>query len=290
MKLSKHFFLAFLFLLGISCSGGGTSSTPYTQSNIISHEDTSISAIPLDAIEQARNTLHIAYGHTSHGSQLITGMAGLDGFMGGHGIYIWNAGGTGGALDLRDNPFSGASDLGNPDRTAWAGATRTYLDANPACNVIMWSWCGQVSDATVSDIDTYLTLMSALESDYPDVTFVYMTGHLDGSGESGNLQARNEQIREFCLSNGKILYDFADIESYDPDGAGYLGMAANDNCDYDSDGNGTRDSNWAIEWQNENPGAWYDCSPAHTQPLNGNLKAYAAWHLFAVIAGWDQSI
>jgi hypothetical protein len=25
---------------------------------------------------------------------------------------------------------------------------------------------------------------------------------------------------------------------------------------------------------------------AHTQPLNANLKAYAAWHLWARLAGW----
>ena len=40
--------------------------------------------------------------------------------------------------------------------------------------------------------------MSQLESDYPGVKFVYMTGHLDGSGEVGNLNIRNEQIREYC--------------------------------------------------------------------------------------------
>ncbi len=32
---------------------------------------------------------------------------------------------------------------------------------------------------------------------------------------------------------------------------------------------------------------WFNCSPAHTQALNGNLKAYAAWYLWASLAGWD---
>ncbi len=36
-----------------------------------------------------------------------------------------------------------------------------------------------------------------------------------------------------------------------------------------------------------NGGEWYHCSPAHTQPLNGNLKAYAAWYLFARLVGWN---
>jgi hypothetical protein len=31
---------------------------------------------------------------------------------------------------------------------------------------------------------------------------------------------------------------------------------------------------------------WYECGAAHTQPLNANRKAYAAWALFARLAGW----
>ncbi len=71
-----------------------------------------------------------------------------------------------------------------------------------------------------------------LEAEYPDVTFVYMTGHLDGTGEEGNLFQRNNQIRDFCLANDKVLFDFADIESYDPDGNYFLRPFATDSCDY----------------------------------------------------------
>ncbi|MCX7030508.1 MAG: hypothetical protein NTU62_10370 [Spirochaetes bacterium] len=268
--------LAALVLAGC---GYSPFATP-VEDMIIDHECRSLAAIPLEWIEQAKADLHIAYGHTSHGSQLITGMEGLIAFKGPH--YEFNTGGTGGALDLRDTPFSGASDLGNPDRTAWAAATRTYLDANPDVNVVMWSWCGQVSTATEQDIETYLGLMSALESDYPGVRFVYMTGHLDGTGLDGNLHLRNQQIRDYCSANGKILYDFADIESYDPDGAYFGDKHPTDNCDYDS-------GNWATEWQSSHTEGvdWYNCSPAHTQPLNGNLKAYAAWWFWARLAHWD---
>jgi len=76
---------------------------------------------------------------------------------------------------------------------------------------VMWSWCGQVSSASAGDIKLYLRLMSELEEQFPGYVFIYMTGHLDGSGENGNLNHRNNQIREFCKVNGKILYDFADI-------------------------------------------------------------------------------
>ena len=115
--------------------------------------------------------------------------------------------------------------MGNPDRITWAQRTRDLLESsNNDRNAIIWSWCGQASTASEEDISTYLNLMNQLESDYPDVFFffVYMTGHLDGTGETGNLHIRNEQIRNYCIANDKVLFDFADIESYDPDGEYFL--------------------------------------------------------------------
>jgi hypothetical protein len=253
---------------------------------IIDHKSVNLSAIPDEWITKAQSDLHIAYGHTSHGSQLITGMTGL---VSSKGIkYAFGSSLKKGYLDLRDRPFTGAEDLGNPDRTSWEAATRTYLAATPVINVVIWSWCGEASYATENDINTYLTLMSGLEKDFPKISFVYMTGHLDGSGLNGNLHARNEQIRNFCKTNNKILYDFNDIESYDPDGKYFGDKIPNDNCDYDKNGDGEREGNWAIEWQNANPGKWYDCDSAHSQPLNANLKAYAAWALWAKLAGWTE--
>jgi hypothetical protein len=274
----------------LACNKDGENSSdptsaPQAAAVIIDHSTASLSRIPQQWIEKAKTDLRIAYGHTSHGSQMVSGMSGLVSWQG--SLYAFNSTGSGGALEFRDTPFSSASDLGNPDRTAWEAATRTYLTSHPEVNVVIWSWCGQVSSATAADIVTYLGLMSGLEREYPSVRFVYMTGHLDGGGLVGNLHLRNEQIRAFCRTNKKILFDFADIESYDPGGAFFADKLANDNCDYDSDGNLSLDRNWAVDWQNAHPGAWYSCSAAHSQPLNGNLKAYAAWWLWARLAGWD---
>lgn len=270
---------------------------------IIDHNCIRLQEIPVTWIEQAKADLHIVYEHTSHGSQIVSGMSGLFSWLG--DTYAWSDGPAPGALDLDDHGITGWSDLGNPDFTSWAASTRTYLDnpENSDVNVVMWSWCGELTYATAENIDTYLGLMSTLEAEYPGVRFVYMTGHLDGTGLTGNLHLRNEQIRVFCRDNNKILYDFENIESYDPDGVYYGAMLVNDGCNYDYDGDGVTESsgdpstpyggdrNWAIDWQESHTVNvdWYNTPVAHSQPLNGNLKAYAAWWLWAVLAGWDPN-
>jgi hypothetical protein len=288
---NKIALISLLVGLGLmaGCSAANDDPDPNAEAMIINHASIDLDETPSTYIDQAKQMLHIAYGHTSHGSQLTDGMSGLVQWKG--TLYSWNNGGTGGALDLRDyygnfGNLGVAADLGNPNRTAWESATRTYLSQNPTVNVIIWSWCGQV-EGTQSDIQLYLDLMDGLEEDYPNVRFVYMTGHTDGSPLTGTVPIRNKQIRDYCLANNKILYDFADIESYNPDGTYFGDKLVNDACDYDSNGDGMQDSNWAVDWQNAHPGEWYNCSSAHSQPLNANMKAYAAWHLWARLAGWD---
>lgn len=282
--------IALAAMVGVSAckdtatDAGGLSTLPH-ETILVNQQSTQLASIPDLYIRKAKRELRIAYGHTSHGSQLIDGMQGLAYSRGSK--YAVDPAGTDSALILHDTPFAGASDLGNPDFTAWASATRSYLDAHPEINVIIWSWCGQVSSASAADIDTYLSLMSGLEKAYPNVHFIYMTGHLDGTGLQGNLHIRNDQIRAYCRDNKKALYDFEAIESYDPSGTYFGDKSPNDNCDYDSDGNGSKDKNWATAWQAAHPGEWYNCGAAHTQPLNANQKAYAAWWLWARLVGWN---
>jgi hypothetical protein len=268
-----------------------------TEPIIADHTKTHLSQVPLTAITDAKSNLHIAYWHTSHGSQITEGMAGLVDFPNapnGGSNYEYNDGGSDGALDLYD---SYSTDLGD---SGWPTITRNYLNTHTDVNVIMWSWCGQ-ADSSKDSIDWYLENMRQLERDYPQVTFVYMTGHLIGSGETGNLNLRNEQIRNYVRANNSVLFDFADIESYDPDGIYYGNRYATDGCNYDYNNDGETsqsgdpalptngDRNWAIDWQNSHTEGtnWFNCGHAHTQPLNANQKAYAAWWLWARLGGWD---
>jgi len=249
---------------------------------IIDHNCVDLRQIPMEWIDSAKLKLHIAYGHTSHGSQITDGMSGLIDFTGGIGgdAYSWNDQGEwGNSLDLDDYAMDG--DCGYYPQ--WVDNTKEYLNqsAHNDVNVIMWSWCGQISYYSEDDLlNKYILPMEELERDYPHIKFVYMTGHLN-YWDYETTTARNEQLREYCRSHQKILYDFADIESYDPEGNFY--EFANDNCDYYADLNNTYQGNWAKEWQDshEEGKDWFQCGSAHSEPLNANQKAYAAWYLWA---------
>ena len=112
---------------------------------IINHTSTDLSLIPDAGIEQAKSNLHIAYQHTSHGSQLVTGMNALENFPSFGTKYEWSDDGSAG-LDLDDYGIPGAKpDLSQGDHidvngvTPWVTATRNLLNdpANTHVNVIM---------------------------------------------------------------------------------------------------------------------------------------------------------
>lgn len=250
----KRTFAAILLLLCLIPTSGVTAQAIIADHTVVPE----FSQIPGTIIEQISTDLNFYYVHTSHGSQIMTG---LDMVEAENALYY--------------QPYfrEVGDDLGHNGDTSWVPGTRSYLDSHPECNVAMFSWCGGCSDNTEAGISIYLNKMNDLEQDYPAVDFIYMTGHLDGTGPDGNLYQRNNQIRAYCETNAKILFDFADIESWDPDGNYYPDET--DLC------------YWCSDWC-----AVHSCPScggcAHSHCFNCYLKGKAFWWLMARIVGWND--
>jgi uncharacterized protein YjdB len=287
----------------------------YAQGIIIDHNHAhleDLKRIPTEWIDSTKAKLRIVYWHTSHGGHITSGMYRLDAFMGGNGIYTRTEEKLPGVLYLMD--YFG--DLSAGEET-WPQTTRDYLDdpANQDINVVMWSWC-QILGHDGDEDPGYCSKMDSLIAEYGPggtkitggertvpVQFVFMTGHVNGQGEEGRTNQINNYIRDHCKANGRILYDFADIESYDPEDNYFLDDSCSDDCSYMV--NGERTGNWAEEWivgkvkmdgvddtiHNEsNGGQWFQSFAEHSHALNANMKAYAAWFMFARLAGWKNLV
>ncbi len=269
---------------------------------VIDHNCRSLD-IPEELIDSAKAKLHIAYNHTSHGSQLITGMNALRNHAAFGNRFDWDdAGNRAGALDLDDVGITDSvPDLSQGDRldangmTPWFNQTKAFLEnpANSHVNVIMWSWCS----INGHDAQRYLDNMDSLVVLFPDVKFVYMTGHAGGTGESmavNGIHYNNELIRNHCREHDRILFDFADIEAYNPDNVYFWDKYMRDNLNYLDPSSGQA-RNWASEWLEGNPDntlatlteSCYSCahsdSPTDAR-LNCVLKGIASWWLFCKLA------
>ncbi len=271
---------------------------------LIDHTSTDLSLIPDSSIDRAVADLHIAYNHTSHGSQIISGMNALEAYPDFGDKYAWSENDIEGQLDLDDYGIPcNVPDLSQGDYiddngvTPWVTCTREFLNlpANAHINVIMWSWCS----IDWHNAQRYVDNMEILVAEYPDVAFVFMTGHAQGQGEDmtpDRVHYNNQLIRQHCADNRRILFDFADIEAYDPDGNYYWDLALQDNLDYTGGGN------WAREWITANPASElaklttgdgvanypgctscsHSSSPSEAM-LNCVLKGRAIWCLFATL-------
>ena len=116
-------------------------------------------------------------------------------------------------------------------QTDWRGkldmldkAVRNKGWKSPAAAIVMDKLCfiDFAANATV-----YLERIPALERDFPETIFVYVTIPLLRTDREDRPEWRdanvstntyNRAVREHCATRGKLLFDIADIESHDPDG------------------------------------------------------------------------
>jgi len=291
------------------------SGTQFVANHFVAKEEV-LRAIPIEFIDKARQNLHIAYQHTSHGTHVSFGVFGLQDYKSGDEVNfaVTKNNPTANKLDFGDNVLKSyaesgvdASDLSR-NETAFIQATRNFLDDkdNASVNVVMWSWCN-IAGHDVSG--NYLPGMQMLIDEYGSggskigtgpgqrvnpVHFVFMTGHANKNANVGNGKPADQAklITDYCEKNKYLCLDYYAIDSH----------CMNDNYWDDASDDGYSEKygrNFYLEWQEKGtigvdyfenkttPGGTVKPGDHNSQHITANRKAYAMWWILARIAGWD---
>jgi hypothetical protein len=315
MKLGSIVSALFIVFVLISSVAESVQAEAYVADYTIAKESV-LRSIPESAITKAKQDLHILYCGTSHSQQVMEGMKGLEQYKTGDDVlfaFTYNGTPVAGKLDIHYRGASG-TDLSNDGvdgegHTGYFHGTVSYLDANPDVNVVMWSWCS-IED---HDVQVYLDNFQELINLYKaggdkgrtaanEVTFVFMTGYARGSdgdtAEPPYIESpfqNHKRIVDYCRENKYFCLDYWSQDTYNYGDDSYKPT--------ESGNSNVQHHEWVNDPNNVLGEDWFECRswssgavtyPAHTddnatyaQHLTGNRRAYAAWWIWARIAGWN---
>ena len=248
---------------------------------IIDHTCTDLSQIPAEWIDSVQANLRLHYAHTSHGGQLTTGLSRIETADATYSVARQSSNLPTETSAFRifdgqehDTYITPAEYWGT---TAGMNDTRDVLNNNPTINVSMWSWCCQLTGYSEAQVNAYLDSITTLETEFPDVIFIYMTCNSQATGGGGyNRYMRNQQIRQYCNANNKVLFDFGDLDSwwYNPDSLKWEFASYTHS-----------DSTVPVEHSH------FDGNEAgHTTYESCEQKGKAVWWMMAKLTGWADSV
>lgn len=204
---------------GVTTASGGDPNPDPANARTFDHRHASLDGIPASCTEALTSGDFVFhYAHRSHGFQIIVGAESIEAKT---PTYAFET-------EYCDVPqqegaflmWDGMIDTNLiPGEQYWAteagiNDVRTILGEHPEIRYSMWAWSSEISEQTEEDVQRYLDVLDALGEEFPEVTFIYMTGPGDEEYNGVNRTERNQQIRDFCRDHGKILYDFEDLDVY----------------------------------------------------------------------------
>lgn len=203
-----------------------TCSTPVA-AVIIGHGDVDgVSSLPLSLMDLVGEQRWL-FTHASVGANMIDGMQVLRTEDAARYQFVFQTAGDWNQVYPPPSPtvpgtiYDGAR--GNPGWAAkfamFDAAVRNLGWRFPVIDAAMDKLCYIDPEA---DVSVYLAMMTALEEDFPETEFVYMTMPLQSGSNMdwSNMlaMAYNQAVRAHCAGAGRVLLDVADIESHDPYG------------------------------------------------------------------------